>query len=64
MTPSEYDRVMDINLKGVYFFCIQMSKYWKERQKKGHILLVSSSSGSEPAWSPYGISKWGVKWND
>ena len=27
---------------------------------KGHILLISSSRGSEPAWSPYGISKWGI----
>ena len=41
MTLSEYDRVMNINIKG-------------------HILLVSSSRGSEPAWSPYGISKWSL----
>ena len=61
MTPEEYDRVMNINLKGVYFVCIEMAKYWKEKQKKGHILLISSSRGSEPAWSPYGISKWGMK---
>ena len=60
MTPEEYDRVMNINLKGVYFVCIEMAKYWKEKQKKGHILLISSSRGSEPAWSPYGISKWGI----
>lgn len=26
----------------------------------GHILLVSSSRGAEPAWSPYGISKWSL----
>ena len=60
MTPDEYDRVMSINLKGVYFACVEMAKYWKEKQRKGHILLISSSRGSEPAWSPYGISKWGI----
>jgi NAD(P)-dependent dehydrogenase (short-subunit alcohol dehydrogenase family) len=60
MTPAEYDRIMDINLKGVYFACIEMAKYWKGNHRKGHILLISSSRGSEPAWSPYGISKWGI----
>lgn len=60
MTPEEYNRVMDINLKGVYFACLEMAKYWKEKKRKGHILLISSSRGSEPAWSPYGISKWGI----
>ena len=33
----------------------------KENYVKGSILLVSSSRGSEPAFSPYGISKWGLK---
>lgn len=28
---------------------------------RGSILIISSSRGSEPAWSPYGISKWGLK---
>lgn len=60
MTPKEYDRVMDINLKGPYFACLAMAKYWKKNKLKGHILLISSSRGSEPAFSPYGISKWGI----
>lgn len=60
ITPEQYDHVMNINLKGVYFYCIQMAKYWKKNNLKGNILLISSSRGSEPAWSPYGISKWGL----
>ena len=28
--------------------------------EKSHILIISSSRGSEPAWSPYGISKWAL----
>ena len=61
MTPEEYDRVMDINLKGVFFACQSVGKYMRGGKIKGSILIVSSSRGSEPAWSPYGISKWGLK---
>lgn len=28
---------------------------------KGHILNISSSVQNEPAWSPYRLSKWGIK---
>lgn len=61
MNSSEFDRVIDINLKGSFFACQSVGKYMKDRKIKGSILLVSSSRGSEPAWSPYGISKWGLK---
>jgi len=60
MNPEEYDRVLNINLKGVYFVCQEFGKYMVNNKVKGHILLVSSSRGSEPAWSPYGVSKWGL----
>ncbi len=60
MTLSEYDRVMNINIKGPYFLSIAFGKYMISKNIKGHILLVSSSRGSEPAWSPYGISKWSL----
>lgn len=61
MIPAEFDRVMNINLKGAFFACQYVGKYMKENKIKGSILVVSSSRGSEPAWSPYGISKWGLK---
>ena len=60
MTEKEYDRVMDINLKGTYFFAQSVAKYLIGNNLKGKLLFVSSSRGSEPAWSPYGISKWGL----
>ena len=60
MNETEFDRVMDINLKGTYFFCQAAAKYFVHNKIKGKILLVSSSRGNEPAWSPYGISKWGI----
>ena len=60
MTSAEYDRVMNINLKGTYFLCQSVARYMVNNKVHGHILLVSSSRGLEPAWSPYGISKWGI----
>lgn len=60
LSPQEYDRVMSINLKAPYFASIEIAKYWKSKNIPGNILLISSSRGSEPAWSPYGISKWGL----
>ena len=70
VTGEEYDRVMNINLKGTFFMCKSMSSYMRRRKKKtkyrggggggGGVLLVSSTRGFEPAWSPYGISKWAM----
>ena len=61
MSSEEFDRVMNINLKGTCFACQAVGKYMVENNVKGSILLISSSRGSEPAWTPYGISKWGLK---
>lgn len=61
MQSAEFDRVMDINLKGTFFACQAIGNYMKNNNISGSILLISSSRGSEPAWSPYGISKWGLK---
>ena len=58
--PIDFDRVVDINLKGPYFASIEIAKYWTQHNIRGRMLFVSSSRGSEPAWSPYGISKWGL----
>ena len=57
MTPQEFDRVISIDLKANYFLCQSVANHMISNNKKGHILLISSSRGSEPAFSPYGISK-------
>lgn len=57
MDPEEYDRVMSINLKGPFFSCIEAARYMISKNIEGQILVISSSRGSEPTWSPYGISK-------
>lgn len=60
MTKQEYERIMQINLEAPFFLCQKFAKYLIERKEKGHICLVSSSRGSEPAYTPYGISKWAM----
>lgn len=57
VSEKEYDRVLDINLKGCYFVSRSIATYMKNNGIKGHILNVSSSTGGEPSWSPYRISK-------
>ncbi len=61
MTPEEYDRVMSINLRGAFFLARSVAQHMIDSNTKGHILFVNSSRGFEPAWSPYGLSKWGLK---
>lgn len=60
-SDKEYARVMDINLKGTYFVCQSFAKYLIDvKVERGNILLISSSTALEPAWSPYRLSKLGV----
>ena len=61
ISVDEFDRVMDVNLKGVYFMCQSMGLYMISNKIKGHILNVSSSSALRPAWTPYQVSKWGIR---
>lgn len=60
ITESEYNHVMDINLKGAYFICQKVGKYMIDNGIKGNILLVSSQKALEPSWSPYRLSKLGI----
>lgn len=61
VSEDNYDQVLDINLKGLFFTCQEVSNYMIKNNIKGHILNVSSSSCAKPAWTPYEISKWGVR---
>lgn len=59
-TEEEFDKIMDVNLKGMYFFTREIARAMKEKHVKGHILNVSSSSSVRPAWTPYQMSKWAI----
>lgn len=58
---EEYDKIMDTNLRGVFFLCQLFGKYMKENQIKGNILNIASSSSLRPAVSAYTLSKWGIR---
>ena len=55
------DKVMNINVKGTFFMCQEISKIMIKKGIKGHILNISSSSALRPAWTPYQMSKWTVR---
>lgn len=58
---DEYDKIMDTNLRGVFFLCQLFGRYMKENQIKGNILNIASSSSLRPAVSAYTLSKWGIR---
>lgn len=62
MRPNEelFDKVIDVNVKGLYFVSNIIARYMIDKNVKGHILNISSSSALRPAWTPYQISKWAV----
>lgn len=61
ISEAEYDNIMDTNAKGTFFVSQAVSKLMIEKNIKGHILNVSSSSALRPAWTPYQMSKWAVR---
>lgn len=60
-TEEEYDKVLDTNLKGMYFASQAIVNYMIENKIQGNILNITSSSALRPATSPYILSKWGER---
>ena len=61
ITENDWDDDLDINLKGMYFYCQEFANYLIGNNLKGHILNISSASCAKPGWTPYEISKAGVR---
>ena len=62
LPEEEWDRTMDINLKG-YFLCCQAAGRKMVEQRSGNIINISSTSGlstDRGESSPYNIAKAGV----
>lgn len=57
ISEEDYDRVMDINLKGVFFMIRNFANYLYGNQVKGNICVVSSISAHRDLLSVYQISK-------
>lgn len=60
LSEKEFDKVIDVNIKGTYFITNFIAHHMIDNHIKGHILNVSSSSALRPAWTPYQISKWAI----
>ena len=58
---SEYEQVMNTNLKGAFFLSEIVAKYMKDNHIHGNILNICSASSLRPANSAYCLSKWGLR---
>ncbi len=58
LTVEEWDYVMGVNLRGLYFVCQQAVKHMKGQG--GAIINIASDAGLRGEVHPYGLSKWGV----
>lgn len=61
LTPEEWERVLNTNLRGVYY-CIRAFAPMMIRAKTGHIINISSLAGKNalPNGAAYAASKWGL----
>ncbi len=60
-TEEEFDKVLQTNLKGVFFLSQLIGRYFKRNNIHGNIMNIASSSSLRPATSAYTISKWGIR---
>jgi len=58
---EDFTRVMDTNVKGLYFLSRLVANYMIENRIHGNILNIASSSSLRPAITPYSISKWALR---
>lgn len=58
-SPKEFDDVLGVNLKAVFFWCQKIGEYMISNNIKGHIVNVISIKGIIGEASPYSLSKWG-----
>lgn len=61
VVEEEYDKVLDTNLKGVFFLSQMIGKYYISNAIKGNILNIASASSLRPADSAYSVAKWGIR---
>ncbi len=61
MTEEQWDRLMDVNLKGTYLCCQAIGRHMI-KQKSGKIITISSCAAKKPTLkeSAYSVSKAGV----
>ncbi len=60
ISEQEFDDVMAVNLKSMFFICQAVCRYYINNSISGHILNIASTEGLKGAIVPYGISKSGT----
>lgn len=60
-TESEYDTILDNNMKGMFFLSQLVGRYMKSNGIHGNILNIASSSSLRPATSAYMLTRWGIR---
>ena len=58
---EDFDRIMNTNLKSVFFLSRLVAKDMVQKGIEGNILNIASSSSLRPAISAYTLSKWGIR---
>lgn len=58
VTEDSYDRVNDINAKGLFFMCQAEGDYFINNHIKGRIVNINSIAGIKSGFDPYSVSKW------
>lgn len=61
VSEAEYDKIVDINTKGLYFLCKAEVGYFIQAKIPAKIINITSIEGNRPAFVPYAVSKWGAK---
>lgn len=54
---DDWDQVLDVNTKSVYFITKYFAEYFEKEKINGHILNICSTEGLKGSCLPYGISK-------
>lgn len=61
MSEADYDLTMETNLRGPAFLSQAVARKWIAGNVRGNILNICSASSLRPAYSPYILSKWGLR---
>lgn len=60
VTPESFDKVHQVNTRGLFFMCQAEGKYMIANSLKGNILNIVSVAGITSGFNPYSVSKWGA----
>lgn len=60
VSEADYDYIVDINTKGLYFICQSELKYFIGQNIFGKIINITSVEGNRSSFLPYNVSKWGA----